>query len=192
MKQFKRIEPTDITIVGDRFKREVVVKRYRTEDGLEHEFTTFESEGTESAVVIAITEDKKVVVVHQFRAGPEKWTYDLPGGVVDEGEAPLEAGVRELQEETAYYSDNITMLGQLNSGPYVNVTVNVFLALDCKLSPEGLSMDEAENTQGAEVKLISISELIANAKNNLMMEPGIILLAYDKLVDMEGSNESTN
>ena len=45
MKQFTRIEPTTIYEVGDRFKQQVVVKRFRTDDGLEHEFTTFFREG---------------------------------------------------------------------------------------------------------------------------------------------------
>jgi Fe2+ or Zn2+ uptake regulation protein len=45
MKTFTRIEPTTVYEVGDRFKQQVVVKRFRTEDGLEHEFTTFFREG---------------------------------------------------------------------------------------------------------------------------------------------------
>ena len=75
MKTFTRIEPTTVYEVGDRFKQQVVVKRFRTEDGLEHEFTTFFREGAKGVATIALTPDNQAVVVRQFRAAPEDFWY---------------------------------------------------------------------------------------------------------------------
>lgn len=104
MKTFTRIEPTTIYTVGDRFKRDVVVKRFRTEDGLEHEFTTFYPEHQQGAAVIGLTSDCQVVVVRQFRPGRASYCYEIPGGgLEDEDNGSIEAAARrEFFEETGY------------------------------------------------------------------------------------------
>ena len=52
--------------------------------------------------VIAITKDGQMILERQFRHGLGKTCYELPCGVIEEGETPLEAAKRELLEETGY------------------------------------------------------------------------------------------
>ena len=52
------------------------------------------------AVIAALTEDKKLVMVRQYRKPAEKVMLEVPAGKIDPGEKPLEAAVRELKEET--------------------------------------------------------------------------------------------
>ncbi|MDO9454600.1 NUDIX hydrolase [Nocardioides sp.] len=52
--------------------------------------------------VLALTDDDEVVLVQQYRPGPDRVVLSLPGGLVDDGEEPVAAGVRELREETGY------------------------------------------------------------------------------------------
>lgn len=52
--------------------------------------------------VIAITEDGQFVMEKQYRQGLGKTCYEIPAGVIEEGEEPLAAAKRELMEETGY------------------------------------------------------------------------------------------
>ena len=83
--------------------RTIVGRRYLTPDGLEREFEIKVED--DAAVVLALTPDRQVVLVREFRPGPEESLLELPGGAVSPGEAPLEAARRELLEETGYEGD---------------------------------------------------------------------------------------
>lgn len=52
--------------------------------------------------VIAITKDGQMVLVRQYRHGLGRTCFELVAGCVEEGEEPVTAAKRELQEETGY------------------------------------------------------------------------------------------
>ena len=51
------------------------------------------------AAVLALTKDKQVVLIRQFRHGAQDVFLEFPGGVVEDGENPLDGARRELIEE---------------------------------------------------------------------------------------------
>src|SRR4051794_24039673 len=55
--------------------------------------------------VVALTPDRRMILVEQFRAGSGRDSLETPGGLLGPGEDPLEAGARELLEETGYAGD---------------------------------------------------------------------------------------
>ncbi|RRJ96900.1 NUDIX hydrolase [Opitutaceae bacterium TAV4] len=52
--------------------------------------------------VLAVTTGGQIVLVNQFRYGTNDFSWEIPGGVIERGEDPVAAGMRELLEETGY------------------------------------------------------------------------------------------
>lgn len=69
--------------------------------------------------VIALTADERVVLIEQFRHGTAEVTLEIPGGIVDAGESALQAGVRELAEETGYRGAAATVIGCVTPNPAI-------------------------------------------------------------------------
>lgn len=69
--------------------------------------------------VVALTPENRAVMVRQFRFGVGKVTTEIPGGIVDPGEAHGQAARRELLEETGYTSQDWTYLGAVEANPAI-------------------------------------------------------------------------
>ncbi len=67
--------------------------------------------------VIALTPDNEIILVEQYRYGIEQATLELPGGIVDPREKPLETCNRELLEETGFAGNEMVYLGRVSSNP---------------------------------------------------------------------------
>lgn len=62
------------------------------------------------ASILAITGDRRVLCVRQYRPAVERYTLELPSGLVDPGETPGESARRELLEETGYEAAALEVL----------------------------------------------------------------------------------
>mgnify|MGYP003320482472 CR=1 FL=1 len=82
--------------------------------------------------VIVIPEiNDKFLMVKQWRHGEGNLSIEFPGGVIDAGETPEQAAVRELKEETGFKAGKITKIGTVNPNPALfNNHVHVYLAED--------------------------------------------------------------
>jgi ADP-ribose pyrophosphatase len=174
MKAWKRIDPTVAHKVG---WRQITSKTFLLPDGKKEVFDTMYLDGQEFACVIALTPERKVVIARQFRPGPEKVMDDIPGGFVDKGEDPETAMRRELLEETGYEAGEVTYLGLFHKDVYMNATWHAYVAKDCRL----IADPQLGYTEHVEVDLISIEQLIENAKHDRMQDHAAVLMAYDLL-----------
>lgn len=98
----------------------------------DHEGTFYVLDAPTWINVIALTEEDNVILVEQYRYGTEEPTLEIPGGMVDQGETPLEAARRELLEETGYRAGSMESLGRVSANPAImsNYT-HCFLARKC-------------------------------------------------------------
>jgi ADP-ribose pyrophosphatase len=68
-------------------------------------------EGNGFVMVFALTEERKVVLVRQYRYGSDSIGLELPAGMLEAGEAPEECARRELLEETGFEAAEVRLLG---------------------------------------------------------------------------------
>lgn len=94
---WKKISQENIRINRFRWLKKV---RYRTPAGDVDDFYLYGCPRVVAALVL--TKDKKVVLVEQFRLGPERILLELPGGRIDAKETPRQAVSREVLEESGY------------------------------------------------------------------------------------------
>ena len=114
--------------------------------------------------VIALTKEKKVVLIEQFRHGTEEVTLEIPGGLIDENEKPEIAAKRELLEETGFESTEMIYLGKSHPNPAIQSnTLYHYLALDCEKTDE-TNFDEHESIVAKTVPLEEVPKLIAADK----------------------------
>lgn len=111
--------------------------------------------------IIPLTAQNEVVMIEQYRHGADEVTLEIPGGMVDEGEAAEGAARRELLEETGYRAREVTMLGRTRPNPAIqNNWLYSFLARDVRYEQEPV-FDSSEWTVMRLVPLDDIPSLIS-------------------------------
>lgn len=95
-----------------------------------------------SAVIMAVDERSRVLLVRQYRLPAGKHLWELPAGRLDEGETPLQAARRELIEETGCRARKWDKLASFWASPgYVGEKMTIFLATDLTAG-EATPMDD--------------------------------------------------
>lgn len=128
-------------------------------------------EYADEVMVFALTKNREVVLIRQYRYGVQDAILELPGGSVDAGESPLEAAKRELMEETGYASDTFIEVGCASPNPAIYTSkIYSFLATNARQVT-----DDAESV----ALLTPLEEVIAMAKSgNLIHSLNISTLFF--------------
>jgi len=138
----------------------------------EHSFFVIES--PEWVNIIPLTVNDEVVLIEQYRHGIEEVALEIPGGLVDKGETPEEAAVRELAEETGYEPREVVLLGRSRPNPAIqNNWVYHYLALDCELKHE-VKFDTNESVGTGLVPLAEVAPLISEG----MITHSLVIAAF--------------
>lgn len=127
--------------------------------------------------VIAITKDGHFVMERQYRHALGCTCYELPCGVMEEGETPLEAAQRELAEETGYGNGEWKELMVLSPNPSSMTNLaHCFLATGV----EKVSEQHLDPTEELSVHLLTRNEVLNLLRNNEMMQSLMVapLLKY--------------
>lgn len=134
----------------------------RESDALKSSF--FVIEAPDWVNIVAVAKTNEFVFIEQFRHGIEEIILEIPGGMIDEGEAPETAAKRELLEETGYSSNNWILLGKSCPNPAIqNNTIYHFLALDCEKTHE-TNFDEHENVVTRLKKIEEIESMMRSGE----------------------------
>lgn len=106
--------------------------------------------------VIAITKEGQLVLERQYRHGAGVINYEIPAGIIEEGEEPIEAAKRELLEETGYSGGEWVEYNRAYPNPSSMTNLNyTFIAKGVRKATN----QNLEVTENIEVLLLSIDEL---------------------------------
>lgn len=83
------------------------------------------------ALIIPILESGELVVIYQYRAALDKDIWEFPAGSVKVGESPIDAAMRELEEEVGYKANDFKLIGEFHTSPHFsNEKVYVYVAIN--------------------------------------------------------------
>lgn len=130
--------------------------------GKEHDFFVLDSRDWVN--VIALTPERQLVMIEQFRVGSNTVELEIPGGLMDAGESPVDAAVRELREETGYEGENARVLGRIFPNPAIQSnTCFTVLVENCRCVHR-VQFDAGEDLQTQLVSAADAARLVAEGR----------------------------
>jgi ADP-ribose pyrophosphatase len=124
--KFGGVKVLSSRVIYDKHGFTIVEDTLEFADGTTFEYVYFKSRGT--VAVAAFTEDNRMILTKQYRHPLGKILYDIPGGAIEPGETPVQAALRELEEETGYTAEKIEWIGRFSRGPSSQAITEIFLA----------------------------------------------------------------
>jgi len=121
--------------------------------------------------VLALTPDRQLVLVRQFRFGVDAFSLEIPGGVMEADEDPVAAGLRELREETGFTGKDARLLGSVHPNPAIQSNRCHFVFVEQAARTEALEWDADEEI---EVTTMPADEVFALARSGAITH-GLVL-----------------
>ncbi|TGL64279.1 NUDIX hydrolase [Leptospira sarikeiensis] len=120
----------------------------------------FRVESKDWVNVIALTSDKQVILIDQYRHGKHSYCLEIPGGIAEKNTI-LESAQAELREETGLVSDDWEYLGKVSANPaFMDNWCHTYIARDVYPHPNGQDLDESEQIEVYQYPLNKIPELL--------------------------------
>ncbi|MBN4064618.1 NUDIX hydrolase [Dehalococcoides mccartyi] len=115
--------------------------------------------GNGAVMTIPVTPSEKYLMIKVYRHPSKRFLWEFPAGLMEQGETPIEAGQRELLEETGLVPNKMTMLGtQTPVAGYVGDYFHSLVAAIPEISIDDVTVQGEEGIVDA--RLFSRSELI--------------------------------
>ncbi|MFA0037532.1 ADP compounds hydrolase NudE [Vibrio sp. 10N.261.52.A1] len=133
----------------------------RFSNGEERTYERMKPSGRNAVMMVPITEQGDILLVREYAAGTERYELGFPKGLIDPGEQPSDAAVRELKEEVGFGANKLTPLKEVILAPsYFSSKMTLFIAED--LYPEKLEGDEPEPLDIVRWPLAQAEELLTH------------------------------
>lgn len=132
--------------------------------------------GGAAIAIVALTTANQVVLVRQYRPGPQRVLDEIPGGGVEPGESPARAAARELAEETGYVG-RVEIVGSTWMASSVQSQRWAAVATDCT-QQQAPAPDEGEL---CEPILLSVPEFRTHLRSGQLTDTGAGYMCLDHL-----------
>lgn len=173
-KTIKKWKEISRDLIFQKFERKIEKVIFKMPDGRESDFY-IKKEGP-AASILALTKDKQVILVKQYRPGPEEVLLELPGGYVEKDEKPEVTMARELKEETGY-EGKVKLITTCYDDAYSTMNRYCFVATECQKIGE-VDLEKDEFAELVFVDLEKFRELLRSGK---MTDVEVGYLALDHL-----------
>jgi len=140
---------TEITVKSEKiFEGKIINLRVDTVELENQKYTKREIvEHRNAAAIVAINENGEILLVKQYRKAVEEFLFEIPAGVLNIAEVPVEGALRELQEETGYEAKKIKQIYEFYSSPgFTNEKIYLFKAEDLLFTSTKFDEDECIET----------------------------------------------
>lgn len=131
--------------------RKILRKTFQLPNGKEDVFDVKDEPPV--VCILALTPLREVILVRQYRPGPERMLLELPGGLIEQDQSPEEAAMRELLEETGYEGELTFVATRYHCG-YSNRLYYSFTATNCVRTQK----PTPDPTEFIEVVLVPLEE----------------------------------
>lgn len=116
-----------------------------------------------AVAVIALTKDKKIILVEQYRKALERSLVEIPAGKIESGEPPEETALRELEEETGYTASKLQYVQSFATSPgFADEIIHLYFADNVKKMTVKADLDEDEFVELMHVSMEEMEDLITN------------------------------
>lgn len=113
-----------------------------------------------AVLVVGMPSHDSVLMISEYAAGMDRYELAFPKGKIDAGETALQAANRELQEETGYAANKLSLIHSMTLAPgYLGHTTHIVLAQE--LYPSRLTGDEPEPMEVSTWSFRQLPELLA-------------------------------
>jgi ADP-ribose pyrophosphatase len=152
----------------------LIRRTYEMPDETIHDF--YIKDSGNCVVVFAMIKDNEVILVRQFRPGPEMTLTELIGGFIEPGEEAEATARRELLEETGY-TGVFKFIGTIPTEAYNTMIRHIFIATDCRK----VSEQDLDENEFIDVVKVPLKEFRNQLKDGRMTTTGEAYRALDYL-----------
>jgi 8-oxo-dGDP phosphatase len=111
------------------------------------------------ALMVLLDDHDRVLMLWRHRFVPDRWGWELPGGLVDTDEEPSDAAARELEEETGYRAGDVEYIGSFQPTPsMVDAERFMFIGTNPERTGEPTDLSEAARVEW--IPLDSVPQMI--------------------------------
>jgi ADP-ribose pyrophosphatase len=147
---------------------DVEVKPHRHPNGREHEMAIVRHQP--SVVLIPVEADGRVILVRQYRAAIDRFTWEFPAGSVDPGEFVEAAAARECEEEIGLAAGRFEHLGSWYPVPGYCDEQMIFFKLSLLRPPDADSPHKPDPDEDIETRTMTIDEARAMASRGEIVD----------------------
>jgi len=152
----------------------------------EHEFYVIDSVNWVN--VIAVTPERQLVMVEQYRHGSNTVEFEIPGGMMDAKDAsPDFCGQRELREETGYEGTHARVISEVWANPAIMSNKCYTVLVENCRCVHPLEWDHAEELITKLVPLAELPGLVASGK---IRHPLVVVALYHYELLQRGSKQA--